>query len=300
MLLGSNGQLGWEIARASKAWGIDCLGMGSRQLDVADQVAVAKRIRGRRYSLVINAAGYTSVDKAELERDIAFAVNSRGPGYLAAVCAQQGIPLIHISTDYVFDGFKNSPYVETDLISPISAYGESKAAGEKEVRDNLKTHIILRTSWLYSAHGNNFVKSIIRLAGEREKLQVVSDQYGCPTYAADLAAAILRIVDQIHRGGPVHWGTYHFCGQGVTNWHTFAQTICEMAKKYIALRVNYIEQISTGEYSACAKRPHYSALNCSKIEEVFDIRTTPWRDSLAEMISSMFFPLEPLRKDEAQ
>lgn len=288
LALGSNGQLGWEILRMAKAGDIECLGVDRPEFDITDRRAVGKAVDQGKFSIVINAAAYPAVDKAEAERDEAFAVNAKGPGYVAFACAKSNIPLIHISTDYVFDGSKKAPYTETDPICPTSAYGESKAAGEKVVREHLEAHLILRTSWLYSTHGNNFVKTILRLASEREELRVVADQYGCPTYAADLAAVILHMTEQIHRGGSTPWGTYHYCGQGVTTWHGFAQKICEIGEKHAPLKVKEIKAISTEEYPTPAKRPPYSALDCSKIERSFGIRTRPWQDSLGEMLGKMF------------
>jgi dTDP-4-dehydrorhamnose reductase len=272
----------------AKAGDMECLGLDRPQFDITDRQAVEKALNKGRFSVVINASAYTAVDNAESERDEAFAVNAEGPGYLASVCAQQDIPLVHISTDYVFDGLKGSPYVETDPICPTSAYGESKAAGEHAVRDHLEAHLILRTSWLYSTHGNNFVKTILRLASEREELRVVADQYGCPTYAADLAAAILHIADQIRSDRAVPWGTYHYCGKGVTTWHSFAEKICEIARKYATVQVKQIKAISTEEYPTPAKRPPYSAMNCSKVENVFGVQRRLWQDSLAEMLVRTF------------
>jgi len=288
LLLGSNGQLGWEIVNAARVCGLDCEGIDTPQFDLTDRDAVERTVGREKFSLIVNAAAYTAVDKAEFERDEAFAVNADGPRYLALACARSRLPLIHISTDYVLDGNKTSPYLESDAICPIGVYGESKAAGEKAVREALETHVILRTSWLYSSHGNNFVKTILRLASEREELRVVADQYGCPTYAADLAAAILDLAKQISSRGSVQWGVYHYCGHGVTTWHEFAQQICHLAWKYRALRVKRIAPISTQEYPTPAKRPPYSALDCSKIKSVFGIQTRPWQDSLAEMLARLF------------
>ena len=237
---------------------------------------------------MINAAAYTAVDQAESEQELAFSVNCKGPAYLAKACSKFRIPLIHVSTDYVFDGSKRTPYLETDPVSPVCVYGESKAAGEKAVRDALEAHIILRTSWLYSTHGNNFVKTILRLANEREELRVVADQYGCPTYAWDLAAAILHIADQMGRRGKTQWGTYHYCGQGIITWHDFAVKICGLAKRYVPVRVKEIEAISTAEYYTPAKRPAYSVLDCSKIARCFGISIRPWQDSLEDMLECMF------------
>jgi len=288
LLVGSNGQLGWEVLNAAKDRGLECEGIDTPQFDITDRGAVERTVGRERFSLIVNAAAYTAVDKAEVKRDEAFAVNADGPGDLAFVCAKNHLPLIHISTDYVFDGNKTSPYNESDPICPIGTYGESKAAGEKAVREALETYVILRTSWLYSSHGNNFVKTILRLASEREELRVVADQYGCPTYAADLAAAIIDLAKQISRRGSVQWGVYHYCGHGVTTWYGFAQQICQLAKKYRALQVKRIEAISTEEYPTPARRPPYSALDCSKIKSVFSIQTRPWQDSLAEMLARLF------------
>jgi dTDP-4-dehydrorhamnose reductase len=288
LLVGSNGQLGREVLNAAKDRGLECEGTDTPQFDITDRGAVERTVGRERFSLIVNAAAYTAVDKAEVKRDEAFAVNADGPGDLAFVCAKNHLPLIHISTDYVFDGNKTSPYNESDPICPIGIYGESKAAGEKAVREALETYVILRTSWLYSSHGNNFVKTILRLASEREELRVVADQYGCPTYAADLAAAIIDLATQINRRGSVQWGVYHYCGHGVTTWYGFAQQICQLAKKHRALQVKRIEAISTEEYPTPARRPPYSALDCSKIKSVFSIQTRPWQDSLAEMLARLF------------
>jgi dTDP-4-dehydrorhamnose reductase len=288
LLVGSRGQLGWELLNATKECGLDCEGLDTPQVDITDRGAVERTVGRKEFSLVINAAAYTAVDKAESERDQAFAVNAEGPRYLALACARRNIPLIHISTDYVFDGTKKTPYVVSDALCPIGVYGESKAAGERAVQEALETHIILRTSWLYSSHGNNFVKTILRLASEREELKVVGDQYGCPTYAADLAAAIIEITKQIDSGRRIQWGVYHYCGRGVTTWHEFARKICELGGKHTPIRVKEIKAISTDQYPTPAKRPPYSALDCSKIEMVFGIQTRPWQDSLAEMMEKMF------------
>jgi dTDP-4-dehydrorhamnose reductase len=288
LLVGSRGQLGWELLRATKECGLDCEGLDTPQFDLTDKGAVERMLGREEFSLIINAAAYTAVDKAESERDQAFAVNAEGPRYLALACAKNNMPLIHISTDYVFDGSKKTPYTESDPIFPMGVYGESKAAGEASVRDNLNKHLILRTSWLYSTHGNNFVKTILHLAAEREELRVVADQYGCPTYAADLAAAILHIAEQIRSGRAIPYGTYHYCGKGVTTWHGFAEKICEIWAKHVPLKVKNIRPISTEEYPTAAKRPLNSALDCSKIKNVFGIQRRPWQDSLAEMLAMLF------------
>ncbi|MGB6383068.1 MAG: dTDP-4-dehydrorhamnose reductase, partial [Syntrophobacteria bacterium] len=206
------------------------------------------------------------------------------PAYLASACGKAGIPLVHISTDYVFDGQKQGAYLETDPVSPLSVYGKSKAAGEVEVREHLKEHLILRTGWLYGVHGHNFVKTMLRLGREREKVQVVTDQYGCPTYAADLAETILRIAAKLLDGRQVHWGTYHYCGKGVTSWHGFAEAIFNLARKYVPLKVKQTEAITTAEYPTAAKRPANSVLDCSLFRSHFGFAPKPWNESLARML----------------
>ena len=195
-----------------------------------------------------------------------------------------GIPLFHISTDYVFDGLKKGPYLESDPVSPVSVYGKSKAAGEVEVRNRLRNHIIFRTSWLYGVHGQNFVKTMLHLGREQTVLRVVADQYGCPTYAADLAEAILAIAVKYREGQQIAWGTYHYCGSGVTNWHGFAEKIFKLARQHDSLNVRTVEPITTAEYPTPAKRPVNSVLDCSLIAKRFDITTRPWPERLARML----------------
>lgn len=260
------------------------------QFDITDRKSVQEAVGKEDYSLVINAAAYTAVDKAETESDLAFEVNCSGPAHLASSCSKKGVSLIHISTDFVFDGKNRMPYRETDPVCPLSVYGRSKAAGESEVRDRLEKHIILRTSWLYSTHGNNFVKTILRLARENEELRVVDDQFGCPTYAADLATLILRFANHVHDVLPSVWGTYHYCGKGVATWHTFAEKIMELARKRAVFKCKRVRAISTEQYPTLAARPAYSALDCSKIEGLFRIKRRSWEESLGEMLNGMVSP----------
>ena len=217
-----------------------------------------------RLSSVINAAAYTAVDRAESGSEAAFAVNREGPAHLADRCRKRGIPLIHVSTDYVFDGEKGKPYVEEDPIAPLGVYGKSKAAGEAEVRQRLPEHIIVRTAWLVGVHGHNFVKNMLRLGRERETLKVVSDQQGCPTFAADLADAILVMAKQAEIRKLVPWGTYHYCGRGETTWHGFAEAIFEIAGQYEKFALKNLLPISTAEYPTPVKRPANSVLDCTK------------------------------------
>jgi dTDP-4-dehydrorhamnose reductase len=288
LLTGANGQVGWELSNRGAKRGLEILALDRSALDITDQVSVSEEVNRPGVSLVVNAAGYTAVDEAESEPDLAFAVNRDGPADLASACGKAGIPLVHISTDYVFDGQKKGVYLVTDPVSPLSVYGKSKAAGEVEVRKHLREHFILRAGWVYGVHGHNFVKTMLRLGREREVVQVVTDQYGCPTYAADLAETILRIATQFLEGGQVHWGTYHYCGKGVTNWYGFAEQIFALAREHVFLKVKRIEPITTAEYPTPAKRPSNSVLDCSLIEKTFDIRPKPWLESLAQMLNILF------------
>jgi len=284
LIIGSNGQLGWELVRQGRERGFDIVPLDLPEFDLTDASELKRVVSRTGASLVINAAAYTAVDKAESEPDLAFAVNRDGPAYLASLCHEREVPLIHISTDYVFDGTKKDPYRETDPVSPLGVYGRSKEEGERAVRDRLPEHLIIRTAWLYGLHGNNFVKTMLRLGRERETVQVVADQYGCPTSAADLAEAILHMASRIAEKKPIAWGTYHCCGRGVTTWHGFAEAIFDAAGGHDSFRVKMVMPITTEEYPTPAKRPANSALDCSLIAEHFGIRTRPWRESLSKMI----------------
>jgi dTDP-4-dehydrorhamnose reductase len=288
LVTGAKGQVGWELSRRGARRAFDILARDRATLDITDQSAVNRAVKQSAPSVVVNAAAYTAVDQAESEPELAFAANREGPAYLASACAEASIPLIHISTDYVFDGHKKGFYVETNPVAPLGVYGESKAAGEKEIRSRLPNHIIIRTSWIYGVQGNNFVKTMLRLGRERDVIQVVADQYGCPTYAADLADTIVRIAAQIQDHRMIAWGTYHYCGKGVASWHGLTQEIFSLAKQYTSFRVKTIEAIGTADYPTPAKRPLNSALDCSLIEKTFDIHPKPWRESLAQMIKRMF------------
>ena len=288
LVTGANGQLGWELSRTSAKRGFDILALDRAALDITDKSAVNQWVGGSGAAVVVNAAAYTAVDQAESEPELAFAANRDGPANLASACREAGIPLVHVSTDYVFDGEKQGPYKETDPVSPLSIYGKSKAAGEMEVRERLDQHVILRAAWLYGVHGRNFVKTMLKLGQERDLIQVVADQYGCPTYAADLADTILRIVVTTNEDGQITWGTYHYCGQGTTTWHGFAQAIFDLAGRHASFRVKKIKPISTAEYFTPAKRPTNSVLDCSLIEQTFKIHPQPWRESLAQMLKMLF------------
>ena len=225
---------------------------------------------------MVNAAGFTKVDLAETEIEAARQVNEVGPGLVAAACAAAGVPLIHLSTDYVFDGTKPSGYLEGDRIGPINNYGRSKAAGERAVRETTLFHIIIRTSWVYGEFGQNFLKTILRLAVTRDELRVVADQRGCPTSTSDLAGAILTITPRLLRGEKI-WGTYHFAGFGVTTWHGFASRIVA-AQAPLTGCAPRLTAITTAEFPTPARRPGNSELDCGLFENVFGFRGRPWTE----------------------
>lgn len=286
LVTGANGQVGWELMRRAEKFGVIAVGTERAELDITDVSAVDAVITPGAFDVVVNAAAYTAVDKAESEPDKAYAVNRDGAAHLAAACARANIPLIHISTDYVFDGTKQGAYVEDDPINPINVYGASKAAGEQAVRELLDRHIILRTSWVYGVHGHNFVKTILRLAKERDELRVVADQWGCPTAAGDIAGVILRLVQRISGDKGAAWGTYHFCGEGRTTWYEFAKAIVAVAAEQVGRKAP-VQPITTEDYLTPARRPASSVMDCTKIRNAFGIGPRPWLAALEEMITDL-------------
>jgi len=280
LITGAHGQLGRDIIDQSQSKGYQVQAPSEDDLDITDLGKVDHIITHLQPDLVINTAAYTQVDKAESEAAVAFKVNKTGCTHLARICTKNHIPLVHISTDYVFDGRKGTPYIETDSISPLGVYGRSKAEGESEIRSILKEHIILRTSWLYGIYGQNFVKTMLNLATRKQKIRVVSDQYGSPTNAADLARAILTISDRLHPGSDIDWGTYHYCGRGVISWHTFAEKIMDLARLHGGIRTAQVEPVTTADYPTRAVRPVYSALDCGRISKHFGLDPQPWQKSL--------------------
>lgn len=286
LIFGRIGQLGTELARRPWAPGTGLVFYDRDEVDVGDAAAVRAAIAATPCGLVINASAYTAVDKAESEPAAAFAVNRDGPAAMAAACAAKGIPLFHVSTDYVFDGSKPTPYVETDPIAPLGVYGRSKAEGEAAVRQACPRHVILRTAWVYAAHGANFVRTMLRLAAERPELRVVADQHGNPTAAADIAAALHMLAERFGRGEDLAWGTYHFTGQGETTWHGFAQRIIDLAAPTTGKRP-VVRAITTAEYPLPAPRPANSRLDCGRMAAAFGITARPWPEALAEVVAEL-------------
>jgi dTDP-4-dehydrorhamnose reductase len=286
LVLGAGGQVGRELCRLAWPAGYRVAGFGRDGVDIAQRQAVAEAVARERPDIVVNAAAYTAVDRAESEPEAAWAGNCTGPANLAAACAETGIPLIHLSTDYVFDGTKEGPYREDDPVAPLGVYGESKEAGDRAVREALPEHVILRTAWVYAAHGRNFVNTMLRLAGEHPVLRVVADQTGSPTAAADIAVAI-AVVTQQTAAGNRRWGTYHFAGGGAVTWHGFAEAIFAEAAPWRGPPPR-VEPITTADYPTPARRPANSVLDCTKIGDAFGITPRPWRAALADVIREIY------------
>jgi len=288
LVLGNRGQVGLELMRAAWPQGTQLVGLARPQIDITEPVSIDAALTRHAPDVVINGAAYTAVDKAESDRANAFAVNAAGPGSLAAACARHGSALVHLSTDYVFDGSASRPYREDDPVVPINAYGQSKAAGEAAVRLQQPRHIILRTSWVYAAHGQNFVSTMLRLASEREKISVVADQHGAPTSAGDIAAAVVAVTKKLFDDTPraAAFGTFHFTAKGDTTWHGFAEQIIRHYADAFG-RAPLLEPIPTSAFPTPARRPANSLLDCSRIESVFQVRCPPWRESLARVVQDL-------------
>ena len=284
LITGAQGQLGRELTRQGDAH--ELMAVAHDQLDITDQDAVSGCMASFHPDAVINAAAYTAVDRAESNVELAFAVNRQGPANLARACRQKDIPLIHISTDYVFDGGKQGVYFESDPVAPLGVYGSSKLAGEVAIEQYASQWVILRTSWVFSAHGNNFVKTMLRLGAERDTLGVVADQYGCPTSAGELARAVYAVL----ASGRIdeNRGVFHFCQPEATTWHDFAKAIFSEAEKQgMDLKISTVNAITTADYPTPAKRPANSVMDCNKFEAAFDFNIRPWRDSLEEVVREL-------------
>lgn len=288
LITGSEGQLGCELLRQAPLFNIEAVGLDLPCLDITHEPGITKAFKEHKPDILINAAAYTNVDKAETDENACFAVNVNGPKNLAAACRDTGIPMIHISTDYVFDGTKKIPYTENDPVSPANIYGKSKAESEKVIRNILEKHIILRTSWLYGVHGHNFVKTILRLGKEKEVIGVISDQFGSPTSAADLAETILMLSGRIPDKNDIIYGTYNYCGEGITSWHGFAEKIIEIAKQYIPVTTTQVKPLTSEDYPTKAKRPAFSALDCNLIRQKLGIIPKPWQKSLEAVIGKIY------------
>jgi dTDP-4-dehydrorhamnose reductase len=278
LVIGRSGQVARALAQYPGV-----VTAGRPETDLANPETLTAALVRHSPAAVVNAGAYTAVDAAEAERDEAFAINAAGAGHLARACARAGVPLVHISSDYVFDGRATRPWREDDPIAPLSAYGASKAEGEAQIRAAGRRHVILRTSWIYSETGRNFLTTMLRLGRERPELAIVDDQIGAPTYADDIAAAIARIVEAAETRDDI-WGTFHFASAGSTTWFGFAAEIFAQAQA-LGRPVPKLKPITTAEYPTPARRPAYSVLDTARISRVFGIAPPDWREALARCMA---------------
>jgi dTDP-4-dehydrorhamnose reductase len=287
LLLGGSGQVGREMGGLTLGGDGEIAAPRRMALDLRDAEALARAIAAEPWGAVINAAAYTDVERAESDEALAFAVNAEAPRQLAIETAQRGIPLIHLSTDYVFDGRKGTPYVEEDPVGPLNAYGRSKLAGEEGVRAANPRHVILRTAWVYSPFGRNFVRTILRVARERDRLTIVADQRGCPTAARDVAQTCLDIAQRCALDRErAHYGIYHLAGAGEATWFEFATAIIDAAGERLTKRPEIVP-IRTCDYPTAAIRPADTRLDCARIIRDYGVTLRPWRTALEETIDRL-------------
>jgi len=280
LVTGANGQLGNEFRSLATGYtGYNFLFVSREELDIENTSAVTAYFDTHTINYCINCAAHTAVDKAETEKEKAFAINATAAGNLAAISEKHSTQFIHISTDYVFDGKTDKPYKETDKVNTINIYGASKLKGEELVMEHNSAAIIIRTSWVYSSFGNNFVKTMLRLMKDRESINVVNDQQGQPTYAADLAKAIMHII-QSGKLSKATAGIYHYSNKGIISWYQFAATIAKLINSKCA-----VHPIPTSGYPTPAQRPEFSVLDTAKIEHTFGLSIPKWEDSLQQCLS---------------
>lgn len=285
LITGAQGQVGKELTQIANEKGFDVVAASRADLDITQAQSVENYITKCQPDIIINAAAHTAVDKAESEQDLAFAINRDGAKNIANACKKQNIPLLHISTDYVFDGTKSEPYSEDDTVSPLGVYGESKWQGEEVIRKNLNDYLILRVAWVFGAQGNNFVKTMLRLGKERDELNVVADQFGGPSPAKDIALTLIDLVEQYQTDNTLAWGTYHYCGNSKTTWYHFAKEIFKQAFELGLLNKKVkVNPITTEEYPTAAERPGNSMLDCSKLKTTFGIEMPEWKKALKQVL----------------
>lgn len=285
LLTGGSGQVGTEVIRLAPA-GVNIVAPGRDRLDLSDPESIAAMIASRPWAAVINSAAHTAVDRAESEIVAAWKVNALAPAALAQATAEAGIPLIQVSTDYVFDGSKDGFYVESDPVAPVSVYGASKEAGEQAVRTGNPRHVILRTAWVVSPHGANFIKTMLRLAQTRPELRVVDDQRGCPTSATDVAQALLTITRRLADDPRAPVGTYHFVNSGEATWCGLARAVFEIAAEH-GRPAPTVEGITTADYPTPARRPANSRLDVAKLTRDYAIAPRPWQEAIEEIVETL-------------
>jgi len=287
LVAGRGGQLARCLQVHAQAAGLRLLAAGRPELDLQEPASLERFVAGRQPSAIINAAAYTAVDQAEAEPERAFAINRDGAGRLAAIAARLQVPFVQISTDYVFSGEKQSPYTEDDATGPLNVYGQSKLAGEVAVLEANPEALVIRTSWVYSPYGHNFLKTMLRLATTQTTVRVVGDQVGTPTSAADLARAILEIVQRLVSARPPQKSRiYHLAAPDETTWHGFAAAVFAVLSRHGG-RIPSLQKITTADYPTPARRPANSRLDSSKAERVFGVRLAPWRSSLESCINQL-------------
>lgn len=294
LLIGATGQVGQELQRTLAPLG-EVIGVDRQTLDLAEATSIRQAIGEVNPNLIVNAAAYTAVDKAETETELAGAINAIAPLVMAEEAQRIGATLFHISTDYVFDGQKNTPYTEEDATNPLSVYGQTKLEGERGIQSRCSRYIILRTAWVYGTYGkSNFVKTMLRLFAEREEVRVVADQVGTPTWAGDIASAMATLLSQVPDGdGPsagvsTPTGIYHFTNSGVASWYDFAIAIYEEAKTLgFPLKLQRLVPITTADYPTPARRPAYSVLAGQKISAALGAPPPHWRHSLRQMLGEL-------------
>lgn len=285
LITGANGQVGYCLTQQLQGKA-EILAVDRDGLDITDREAVFRAVADFRPDVIINAAAHTAVDRAETEIELSEAININGAKYLAEAAAEIDALILHISTDYVFNGQGDKPYSETDPVDPQGVYGKTKQAGEIAVQNANPKSVILRTAWVFGEHGNNFVKTMLRLGKEREVLGVVADQFGSPTYAGDIAAALIEIANQILVGKQDAFGIYHFSGQPYVNWHEFASEIFQQAVlQKILEKAPLVNAIATSDYPTPAKRPANSRLDLTKIQQTFGINPSDWKNALLNLKS---------------
>lgn len=283
LITGGSGQVGQAIAHVAAARGLEIVAPDRSLMDLTDEQSIISALSNRRWAAVINCAAYTAVDRAEVERDLAEKINAIAPLIMARETAGLGIPMIQVSTDYVFDGLKTSPYLEQDEVNPLGVYGRTKEMGERAVRALNPRHAIVRTAWIVSAHGANFVNTMLRMALERPEISVVDDQIGCPSSADDIAEALVTVATQLGDRA----GTWHFVNAGEASWHSFAAHIFAQSKKH-GLPSPLLHAIATSDYPTPAKRPANSRLATAAIERDFDIRPKHWQDAVNAILAQRF------------
>lgn len=287
LCIGKSGQVAQALAERSAAAGADCVCLGRPELDLLNGDQVAAALDRESPTVVVNAAAYTNVDDAEADRDAAFALNADAVAALAKLCAARDLPLIHLSTDYVFDGSGETPWRENDLTGPLNVYGASKLAGEQAVQAAGGAHVILRTSWVYSPFGGNFIKTMLRLARESAGASVVDDQFGSPTSALDIADTILRIADRLSQQPTTDlYGIYHHTAAGIASWADVAGLIFEIYEQRHGCKIK-LKRIPTSDYPTPAERPRNSRLNTDKITETFGVMPQDWRSTVTETVERL-------------